>query len=286
MMQDLSSQTDKGGGGAATFTPMSDAEFREFSKIVLDLTGIVIQAHKRQMITSRLSRRLRAKGMGSFSDYLEFVTSERGATEHEEFVNAVTTNLTSFFRESHHFDHFAEAVIKPFVAARGTKMRVWSSAASSGEEPYSIAMTALAASGGHLPRDFKILATDLDTRMLTRCREGVYTSERGEKLPPMAAPYVERSGDQISVKQQAKALITFNQLNLLHDWPMKGPFDVIFCRNVLIYFDLATKRSIVDRLTKLIRPQGFLYLGHSEAMLGEHPELRSQGKTIFQKVPR
>lgn len=264
--------------------PMTNDEFQEFTGMVRSLTGIVIQEHKRQMIVSRLTRRLRALKMNSFGSYLDHVKSPKGAGEHEAFVNAVTTNLTSFYREDHHFEHFAEQVVKPYATAGGGRFRVWSSACSSGEEPYSIMISAAIAAGGRLPTDFKLLATDLDTNMLDRSRRGVYAADRIDGLPAAASAHYDKVGNEVRMKASLKSHMTFNQLNLLHEWPVKGPFDVIFCRNVLIYFDGPTKRQVVDRLTALVKPGGFLYLGHSESMLGENPALISHGRTIFEKA--
>lgn len=273
---------------SASSTPshgkMTSAEFERVSALVGRLTGIVIKEHKREMIHSRLTRRLRALGLSSFAEYIALVESDAGAQEVGELINAVTTNLTAFFRESHHFDHLKEAILTPMLSAGAPRIRVWSSACSSGEEPYSIAMTAIAA-GAHRHRDFKILATDLDTNILARASNGVYPAERIKTAPEALVKNAARmlpSGD-VAFTADAKDLITFRQLNLLHKWPVSGPFDAIFCRNVLIYFDTPTKRDIVDRLAHLLRPEGALYLGHSESLLGDHPLLVSEGRTIYRR---
>lgn len=270
--------------GASSQGKMSDAEFAKVSALVGQLTGIVIKDHKREMIHSRLSRRLRALGLGSFAEYLDLVESDAGAGELGELINAVTTNLTAFFRESHHFDHLRSSIIEPMLSSGAPRVRIWSAACSSGEEPYSIAMTALAA-GAARHRDFKILATDLDTNILSRAANGVYPAERIKSAPDSLVRGAARStpSGEVAFTPETKSLITFRQLNLLHKWPVSGPFDAIFCRNVLIYFDSATKRDIVDRLANLIRPEGALYLGHSESLLGDHPLLASEGRTIYRR---
>lgn len=263
---------------------MSDAEFQRVSTLVGRLTGIVIKDHKREMIHSRLTRRLRALGLSSFAEYLNLVESDAGDQEIGELINAVTTNLTSFFRENHHFEHLRNEVLSPLLSSGASRIRVWSSACSSGEEPYSIAMTALAA-GANRHRDFKILATDLDTNILARAARGVYPADRIKGAPEaLVKPAVKTlPSGEVEFSSDIKSMITFRQLNLLHKWPVSGPFDVIFCRNVLIYFDTPTKKDIVDRLANLIRPGGTLYLGHSESLLGDHPLLISEGRTIYRR---
>ncbi len=283
----LSARSDRpvvDAGGAAAAGRMTDAQFASVAKLVGDLTGIVIKDHKREMIHSRLSRRLRALKLDTFDAYLALVSSPQGADEIGELINAVTTNLTAFFRESHHFDHLRDRLIAPMAAAGASRLRIWSSACSSGEEPYSIAMTALSVERFSAIRDAKLLATDLDTNILARAQAGAYSADRIATIPkPLADRFVTKTPDGGAIKAEVKKLLTFRQLNLLHDWPMSGPFDAIFCRNVLIYFDGPTKRSIVDRMTKMIRPDGVLYLGHSESLLGDHPLLQSEGQTIYRR---
>lgn len=264
--------------------PMTDGEFAEASALVGQLTGIVIKAHKREMMQSRLTRRLRALGIASYAEYLKFVASPAGEGEIGEMINAVTTNLTSMFRESHHFDHLREQILNPMAADAAPRIRLWSAACSSGEEPYSIAMTVLG-SKADAHANLKILATDLDTNMLSRGREGVYPAERFEPAPPELRDRASKAvdGDARRFVESVRRMITFNQLNLLHEWPVRGPFDAIFCRNVLIYFEAPVKRQIVDRLAGLLRPAGALYLGHSESLLGDHPDLISEGRTIYRR---
>ncbi|MEL6317502.1 MAG: protein-glutamate O-methyltransferase [Pseudomonadota bacterium] len=267
------------------FQPISDGEFAAFSTMIGELAGIVIKDHKREMIQSRLARRLRALRLPSYSAYLAFVQSREGEAEIGELINAVTTNLTSFFREKHHFDHLRDKVIAPMAASGDQRLRIWSSAASSGEEPYSIAMTVMAAPGFSKFRDARMLATDIDTNILARAEAGRYPADRVAAIPDaLRSRYLDPAGEGFAFKSEVKRFISFRQLNLLHDWPMSGPFDVIFCRNVLIYFDAPTKRAVVDRMVRMIRPDGVLYLGHSESLLGDHPLLRSEGQTIYRRL--
>lgn len=263
---------------------LGDAEFARVRDLVKQLAGIVIKEQKREMIQSRLTRRLRALNMTCFKAYVDFLESPAGANEISEFTNVVTTNLTSFFRESHHFDHLRDVILASTDGfCLGDRVRIWSSACSSGEEPYSIAMT-VRSSPEARRSDVRILATDLDTNMLDRARRGVYPQDRIAPIPQeMARKHLARQGDDHALVADVKGMITFNQLNLMHEWPVRGPFDAIFCRNVLIYFDSDTKRRIVDRMASLLRPHGALYLGHSESLLGEHPLLRSEGRTIYRR---
>ena len=274
-------------GAGVDQSTFSSTEFERVSALVFKLAGIVIKEHKREMIFSRVSRRLRALNIDGVSAYLDFVESDAGAAETGELINAVTTNLTSFFRESHHFDHLRREMLEPMAEAGQARVRIWSSASSTGEEPYSIALTALESAGFERIKDFKMLATDLDTNVLAKAQAGAYGADRQKGLSKerLTRHFDRQPSGEVVAKREVKGLISFKQLNLLHDWPMRGPFDVIFCRNVLIYFDTETKRDIVDRMTQLLRPEGALYLGHSESLLGDHPMLRSEGKTIYRRLP-
>jgi chemotaxis protein methyltransferase CheR len=206
-------------------------------------------------------------------------------------INALTTNLTSFFREAHHFEHL-RAVALPEIARAAVehnrRLRLWSSACSSGEEPYSMAISLLASGVDLGGWDVRILASDLDTNMLARAQEGQYKGEALRSVPAeQRARYFERvreADDRFGVKPAVRRLITFKQLNLLEAWPMRGPFDVIFCRNVLIYFDAPTKARLVQRFVEILRPSGWLYLGHSESLLGGPAELEAVGRTTYRRT--
>lgn len=266
---------------------MSDDEFRRIADRVFRHCGIVLKEHKRQMVYTRLARRLRALGLGSFAAYLDLLDSPGAAAELQDFANAVTTNLTSFFREEHHFEHLRTRVLAPRVAAGATRLRIWSAGCSSGEEPYSIAIAALGKGGPAAGRtaDLRILATDLDTNVLARAQAGLYKTDRLDGVPPAlrTGAFVPREADMVEVAPALRAAISFRRLNLLHDWPFRGPFDAIFCRNVLIYFDAETKASLVSRFAALLAEDGVLYLGHSESLLGEHPLLVSEGRTVYRR---
>ena len=277
-----SSDADKDGYGGEFV--MSDEEFRRITAKVFDIAGIVLKDHKRQMVYTRLSRRLRATGLTSFGGYMDLLERPENKRELTEFTNAVTTNLTSFFREGHHFEHLREHVFDHAAHVRKSRLQIWSAGCSTGEEPYSIAMTARSAARSLSGIDFRILATDLDTNVLATGKAGVYPEARAADIPAeMRQGAFARKGQQVEFSPQIKAMIAFRQLNLLHSWPFKGPFDAIFCRNVLIYFDAETKAGLVQRYAESLTEDGVLYLGHSESLLGEHPLLISEGRTIYRR---
>ncbi len=271
--------------------PFTPADFRTIVGIVYERSGIVLAAHKRDMTYSRLARRVRALGLRTFRDYCAMLERNDG-NEVGYLINAITTNLTKFFRESHHFEHLRDHVLNaPPEAPRGQRprIRVWSAGCSSGEEPYSIAMTAMAHQrerGGDW--DLRILATDLDTSMLKKAKTGIYPRSGLESVPPGLRErfFSNQSGerDTVSVVQAAQDLITFRQLNLLSAWPMAGKFDAIFCRNVMIYFDAKTKATLIDRFHAQLAEGGWLYVGHSESLLDHQSRFKLRGRTIYQKI--
>jgi chemotaxis protein methyltransferase CheR len=267
----------------------SDSEFQRVRRMVYRHTGIALSDSKRQLVYGRLSRRLRALALHGFEDYLQRV--EGGdAEELQHFCNAITTNLTSFFRENHHFEFIANQLVPALEAQKreSRRLRIWSAGCSTGEEAYSIAMTLLE-SAGHLLRtwDVRVLATDIDTNVLEHARCGLYGSDRLEKIDASRMlRWFERGPDKqhYRICDAARQLVTFNELNLISMWPMKGPFDVIFCRNVVIYFDRTTQRDVIGRMEALQRPGDHLILGHSESLLDTNTAYRLCGNTIHQKV--
>ncbi|UXY13953.1 protein-glutamate O-methyltransferase CheR [Chitiniphilus purpureus] len=241
----------------------SDADFQQVRQLIHAHAGIFLGEHKRAMVYARLGRRLRALHLRSFADYLTRLTLDGAEWEH--FTNALTTNLTRFFREPHHF-----VLLQRYLAQlQGREARIWSAGCASGEEAYSIAITA-AQSG----RPARVLATDLDTAVLARARQGIYPIERVEELAlSIRRRYFHRGRGphqgMAAVKPELAARVAFRQLNLrLSPWPMSRPFDVVFCRNVLIYFDRPTQQDILRRITTLLAPGGLLFLGHSETVNG------------------
>ena len=255
-------------------------------------TGITLAENKRDMVYRRLIKRLRTLGLDSFEAYCEHLSGPDRDAEIRLMKNALTTNLTKFFRESHHFDHLAEAALPPLVQAAERsggrrRLRIWSAGCSSGEEPHSIAITLCQKFRGLQSWDARILATDIDTDMVETGRNGVYQRRSIEGLSAAVQKrYFEPVDDEnlCRVTQNARSLITFKPLNLLQPWPMKGPFDAIFCRNVVIYFDKPTQRSLFDRYADMLKDDGYLYIGHSESLFNVTDRFKSIGHSIYRKV--
>ncbi|GAB3630461.1 CheR family methyltransferase [Pandoraea terrae] len=257
------------------------ADFGRIRTLIYQRAGIALAEHKREMVYSRIARRLRALGITSFTEYLDRLEADTGDGEWESFTNALTTNLTSFFRESHHFPLLAE-----FVRTRSKPVSVWCCAASTGEEPYSIAMT-LSDAIGQRP-NASVLATDVDTQVLARGAAGVYTGEQTGKLTPeqLRKHFFRGTGanaGKIKIRPEVRSLVTFEPLNLLApSWQIGGPFDVIFCRNVMIYFDKGTQARILERFVPLLKPGGLLFAGHSENFTYVSRAFRLRGQTVYE----
>lgn len=270
---------------------ITDGELDAIIKLIKTHTGITMNPSKRQLIMRRLQSRLKAVGLQSYSAYIEYL-KQGNAVELLEFSNAVTTNLTSFFREMHHFDYLKETIIPEIIQKKSRtskRLRIWSAGCSTGEEPYSIAMT-LRNMIQDLPKwDIKILATDIDSNVLQTSKNGCYNKQRVEKIPQnflhrYFSEKVQGKETIYTAGNDLKNLIKFNRLNLMEPWPMKGQFDVIFCRNVIIYFDKDTQRKLVDRYANVVTDDGFLILGHSETLLNVSTRFELIGKTIYRKV--
>jgi len=268
----------------------TDRDFNYIKTLVANNTGIVLSDAKRSMVYSRLARRLRSLSIGKFSDYCDLLKTE-DEEELVNFVNAITTNLTSFFREKHHFEYLAKTLIPHWQKTRQDtrRIRIWSAGCSTGEEPYSIAITLQE----HFPQldswDVKILASDLDTNVVAKAQAGIYDESRIEGLPKKLVNNWFRKGknDQsglVKVSPYLQDLITFKQLNLLHDWPFKGGFDLIFCRNVVIYFNKDTQRVLADRYANNLKNDGVLFLGHSESLFKVSDRFSLVGNTVYNKV--
>jgi chemotaxis protein methyltransferase CheR len=267
---------------------LSNDDFQRIRRLVRERLGIALAESKRELVYGRLSRRLRALQLRNFSSYLQRIESG-DADELQHFCNAITTHLTSFFRESHHFDFLALQLLPALERSNGNarRMRFWSAGCSTGEEPYSIAMV-LAENMRHLRDwDIRILATDIDTNVLSHARTGLYSSERLVKMEKgRVLRWFEPAQDtrQFMVRDELKRLICFKTLNLMDDWPMKGPIDAIFCRNVVIYFDRETQRQIVARMAALQRPDDHLILGHSESLLQVSTQYQLVRDTIHRRL--
>ncbi|WP_317931041.1 protein-glutamate O-methyltransferase [Halioxenophilus sp. WMMB6] len=265
-------------------------QFKTLCTMVYDMTGIVLADSKQEMVYRRLMRRIRELKIASFSLYFDLLQSNE-SDELRHFVNAITTNLTSFFRECHHFDYLKESFLPSHLTSQGanSRLRIWSTACSTGEEPYSIAITLADFFGGKLSGwDAKILATDIDTNVLAKAKAGVYSADRVGNIEPEIVrrwflKSKNKSTTEVKVSTALQSLITFKPLNLIGTWPMCGPFDVIFCRNVLIYFDKTTQQALLHRFVEMLRPGGVLMLGHSESVAKGYEQLLAVGKTTFIK---
>lgn len=280
------------GGARQRQFQFTDEHFSFIARLVRDRTGIVLGDSKHDMVYGRLTRRLRALGLASFNDYVALLRSPQGGEELTAFTNALTTNLTSFFREPHHFQHLREEVLPRCLeraAAGGEKrLRLWSAGSSSGEEAYSAAMVVLSTLPDPDRWDARILATDIDSAMVAHGTAAVYDAERAARIPAdLARRFVTPVPDvpgKVRMAPPLRALVSFKRLNLLGRWPMRGPFDVIFCRNVAIYFDKPTQTRLYTRLGEMLSPEGVLYIGHAENLMGAAGRFRSHGRTIYTRA--
>lgn len=266
----------------------SAAQFKRVQSILKERSGIDLGDGKRVLVYGRLVRRLRALGLDDFGAYLELI-EDPDSDEAGQFMNALTTNVTELFREEHHFLMLRDRIVPALAKTGARRLRIWSAGCSAGDEPYSTALT-LARMPEVKDWDIKILATDIDSDILAQARSGTYAIERVAKLDAGFRAFFRRgvgaNAGLARVVPAIQALITFKQLNLQAPWPMQGPFDVIFCRNVIIYFDPATRERLVRRFAALLRPGGYLFLGHSEAPNGSNtPGMKSCGHTAFVKLP-
>ncbi len=264
------------------------ADFDRLRTISNQHSGILVPDDKFDMFYSRLSKRLRLLGFSTFKEYTEYLLDQPDL-EFTEFINAITTNLTSFFRESHHFEYLKHTVLPELLKKNNVakQIKVWSAGCSTGEEPYSLAMTLKE----NLPENWeiKILATDLDTNVLKTAIDGVYSTERLNgidegRLKRWFQKGAGSNSNKVRVKSEIRQLITFKQLNLMREWPMTGYFDFIFCRNVLIYFDKETKTMLANRYADLLQSGSYLFIGHSESLHQLHTRFELIGNTIYRKA--
>ncbi|KZY74954.1 chemotaxis protein CheR [Oleiphilus sp. HI0071] len=263
---------------------MSEKDFQAISELAYKYTGIVLGDHKQDMVYGRLARRMRDLRLTSFVDYCQLI-QETSQPEVSRFINAITTNLTSFFRESHHFDFLTNNALPDLLKGNNGKIRAWSAGCSTGEEPYSISLTL----NEFLPMkawDIKVLATDLDSNVLQKASQGVYDIERVESLSKSVKSkwflFDRNHKDIAKVSPSLQQLVRFKRLNLLEAWPMRGRFDFIFCRNVMIYFNEETQVRLLNRFADILNPGGYLFIGHSESLHSVASRFNSLGKTIYQ----
>ncbi|AEX51742.1 protein-glutamate O-methyltransferase CheR [Rahnella aquatilis] len=261
--------------------PLSDTHFRRISELIYQRAGIVLADHKREMVYNRLVRRLRILGLNDFTSYMALLENDSNSPEWQAFINALTTNLTAFFREAHHFPILAE-----HARSRPNNYSVWSTAASTGEEPYSIAMTLSEALGPKMT-SCRIQASDIDTQVLEKATAGVYRLEELRTLSPQQLQkfFLKGTGPHsglVRVRPELAQMVAFQQLNLLaNQWQLNGPFDAIFCRNVMIYFDKETQEKILRRFVPLLKPGGLMFAGHSENFSQISREFYLRGQTVY-----
>ena len=272
--------------GVAQEFNFSAADFDRVRELIYQRAGISLHAGKQAMVYSRLSRRLRETSYRSFGAYLQWLQANMGPSgegEWQEFINCLTTNLTSFFREDHHF----QALVDDLKARSGRALRIWCSAASTGEEPYSIAMTVAETLGS--AAHVRIVASDIDTKVLATAQRGVYdVDSRGLSPDRLHKHFLRGKGGNagfIRTKPELAKMIEFRPFNLMsRGWSLGEPFDIIFCRNVMIYFDNPTQRQVLQQMHGVLRPEGLLYVGHSENFTEARDLFQLRGKTIYQKV--
>jgi chemotaxis protein methyltransferase CheR len=268
---------------------LTDSEFKRLRELVHARTGIALSEAKRELLYGRLARRLRKLKLNSFAEYCQLVETDESA-ELQELTNAITTNLTSFFREDYHFKQLSLEALPQIESKRSStrRIRLWSAGCSTGEEPYSLAIVMRESLARLAGWDIKLLATDIDSKVVATATEGVYASDRFKGVAPerVRSWFREVAGRPgfLAASAELKSLITFKQLNLLDPWPVKGPFDVIFCRNVVIYFDKATQRGLFDRMADLQEPGGWLFIGHSENLLNVTRRYKLVGRTVYRRV--
>ena len=269
----------------------TDNDFNYLSNLINEQACIKLPATKRELVYARLSKRLHALGLESFREYCNLLR-DGDTDELIHCINAITTNVTTFFREIHHFEFLEQKVLPELVEQKGRtvlpRLRIWSAGCSSGEEPYSIEMIVQEQSALHR-WDVRILATDLDTHILERAKTGLYDIKQLEKVSPERRKRWFRVGtgnnsNQVSVVPKLRERIRFRKLNLKDSWPMRGPFDAIFCRNVVIYFDKEMQKKLFNRFADMLTINGHLFIGHSESLFGISDRFRVVGRTIYQKI--
>ncbi len=262
-------------------------EFHRFRTLIYDESGISLSDQKQSLLASRLSKRLRDLGAATFSEYYAKVTEDPTREEFTRMLDLISTNKTDFFREPKHFDFLRERILPELESAK--RIRIWSSACSSGEEPYTIAMTLYEGVRNPERWDFKILASDLSTRVLAKAAAGTYDQDRFRDVPPdvIKRHFLRGRGDHtgvFKVKPHLTSAITFRRLNLMDDhFPIKNPLDLIFCRNVMIYFDRPTQETLVNKFHHYLKPGGYLFIGHSESLQWVTHPFKSIAPTIYQK---
>ncbi len=271
---------------------LGEKEFRQISDLVYKHCGINLHEGKKDLVQARLAKRLREGRFNTFSDYMRYVLQDKTGREFSILVDSLSTNLTRFFREGQHFEFLSKKLLPQILGSRShsgrARIRAWSAGCSSGEEPYSIAIILQEAIAGKGRWDVKLLATDVSTRILERAKGGLYETERIEPIPlPLRNKYLrhrrEGNEDIYEVGPALREMVIFRYLNLMKDWPIKGPLDFIFCRNVMIYFDKPTQERLINRFFEILGPGGILFTGHSESLTGIEHAFEYVQPTIYKK---
>lgn len=267
--------------------PLTTDDFRRIAAVLYEDSGIHLPEGKAALVYSRLAKRLRQLGLDSFRGYCALISSSEGASERRTMLSALTTNLTRFFREPHHFDHL-KALLAGGLAAKaraGARLRIWSAGCSTGEEAYSLALTILSVIPDAPELDIRILASDIDIEVVAKAEAGVYSAESVSQIPAALRGRFKPHGgskDEFVVEPVVRSLISFRELNLMGEWPMRGKFDAIFCRNVAIYFTEPTQERLWDRFGDKLTPEGRLYIGHSERVAS--PRFVTDGQTVYRQA--
>jgi chemotaxis protein methyltransferase CheR len=277
----------EGGRMDTGLTPINleKAQFERISQLVYQLTGINLHSGKEELVNARLTKRLRALGLKTFDAYMEYLKRDNSEEELVAMIETMTTNKTSFFRESHHFNYLCRQIVP---GLRNRKVRIWSAGCSSGEEAYTIVILLNEAIQDFGLWDISVLATDLSSRMLARARKGIYDTNHLRDVPPLLISKYFTCIEANSVRryqviEPLRRHVHFARLNLMEGWPMRGPFDVIFCRNVMIYFDKPTQERLMNRFWELLKPGGYLFIGHSESLTGSRHKFRYVQPAIYVK---
>ncbi|MFZ5764304.1 MAG: CheR family methyltransferase [Thermodesulfobacteriota bacterium] len=270
---------------------LTDDDFKKFSALVFAQTGIFLKPEKKELLNARLGKRLRACGITSFSAYYDYVVRDKSGAELVHLINCVSTNFTSFFREKAHFDFLETEVLPGFLKSGQTSavMKVWSAACSSGEEPYTLAMVLSSFAAAHPAFRFSLLATDISTRVLAMAEVGIYAMDKVDKVPPehlrrFFQKGVGKCAGFVKVKDELRRTLTFRRFNLMDPFPWKGEMDVIFCRNVMIYFTRETQMELVEKFYHCLAPGGYLFIGHSESLSNVNHRFRQAATTVYRKL--
>jgi chemotaxis protein methyltransferase CheR len=273
------------------YQQLTDAQFQKFSSLVYDKTGIYLKPEKKELLNARLGKRLRATGINSFKEYYELVTTDKSGDELIHLIDSVSTNFTSFFRENSHFEMLTSQVLSGFLKegrGRGKDIVLWSSACSSGEEPYTMAMVMDDYASRNHGLRYQILATDISTRVLDHAQRGVYTDDRIAKVPTLFLKKyfqkgVGKSAGYVKIKKELRSVIQFSRFNLMGEFPWRDSIDIIFCRNVMIYFNRETQQELVNKFYQALAPGGFLFIGHSESISSLKHGFTQVDATAYQK---